>query len=219
MRSRRIAQVVPADRVLSRRQYVAVERIEGNRMAAERKPISKRIRFEIFKRDRFTCQYCGRMPPAVTLQVDHVVAVANGGTNSQLNLLTSCADCNSGKSDRPISDVVPAISEVIADRKERTKQLAELNQLLFKERAFEDAAIYRLGQLWCSHLDESRGHKGFSPAAALTVRGLLRKLPEAEIHEAILIAFARVPGGDLRTFKYFCGVCRSKIKEASGNGR
>ena len=30
---------------------------------AERKPISKKTRFEIFKRDGFSCRYCGAHPP------------------------------------------------------------------------------------------------------------------------------------------------------------
>ena len=38
---------------------------------AERKPLSKKIRFEVFKRDAFTCQYCGQMAPDVLLEVDH----------------------------------------------------------------------------------------------------------------------------------------------------
>lgn len=34
----------------------------------KRKPLSKRIRFEVFKRDSFTCQFCGRTPPEVILE-------------------------------------------------------------------------------------------------------------------------------------------------------
>jgi 5-methylcytosine-specific restriction endonuclease McrA len=36
-----------------------------------RTPISKSTRFDIFNRDAFTCQYCGRMPPVVMLEIDH----------------------------------------------------------------------------------------------------------------------------------------------------
>ena len=46
-----------------------------------RKPLSKKIRFEVFKRDKFTCQYCGRMSPDVILEVDHIEPVAEGGDN------------------------------------------------------------------------------------------------------------------------------------------
>ena len=71
---------------------------------AKRKTVSKKIRFEVFKRDYFTCQYCGRKPPEVQLEVDHIKPVAKGGTNDILNLITSCADCNRGKRDIELSD-------------------------------------------------------------------------------------------------------------------
>ena len=38
----------------------------------KRKPITKKLRFEVFKRDGFQCAYCGQTPPAVTLEIDHV---------------------------------------------------------------------------------------------------------------------------------------------------
>lgn len=71
---------------------------------AKRQAISKRLRFEIFKRDKFTCQYCGHKAPDIVLQVDHIDPVANGGTNDIINLITSCFDCNSGKSDKKLDD-------------------------------------------------------------------------------------------------------------------
>jgi 5-methylcytosine-specific restriction endonuclease McrA len=42
----------------------------------KRKSISKKIRFEVFKRDSFTCQYCGSKSPDVTLVIDHIMPVA-----------------------------------------------------------------------------------------------------------------------------------------------
>lgn len=62
------------------------------------------IRFEVFKRDSFTCQYCGRKAPDVVLQCDHIVPVAGGGTNDPMNLATSCVECNSGKSDKSLDE-------------------------------------------------------------------------------------------------------------------
>ena len=52
---------------------------------SERKAISKKLRFEVFKRDNFTCQYCGRMAPDVILEVDHINPVKNGGDNNREN--------------------------------------------------------------------------------------------------------------------------------------
>jgi hypothetical protein len=64
---------------------------------------SKALRFKIFKRDHFTCTYCGkRGGPGVELEVDHIVALANGGKDEELNLTTSCHDCNRGKRDKPL---------------------------------------------------------------------------------------------------------------------
>lgn len=71
---------------------------------AKRKDLSNRQRFEVFKRDRFTCQYCGKSAPDVVLNVDHIKPVSHGGTNTITNLVTSCYECNSGKSDKLLSD-------------------------------------------------------------------------------------------------------------------
>lgn len=60
--------------------------------------VSKSERFDVFQRDKHTCQYCGRRPPEVELELDHLIAVARGGTDDFGNLVTSCRDCNSGKS-------------------------------------------------------------------------------------------------------------------------
>lgn len=73
-------------------------------MEVKRKPLSKRIRFEVFKRDSFTCQYCGRMATDVVLEVDHIKPVSKGGNNDLLNLVTSCKECNLGKSNVELSD-------------------------------------------------------------------------------------------------------------------
>lgn len=69
-----------------------------------RKCISKKTRFEVFKRDKFTCQFCGQVAPNVILEIDHLRPVLNGGDNSLLNLITSCFDCNRGKSKNELND-------------------------------------------------------------------------------------------------------------------
>ena len=56
-----------------------------------------RIRWEILERDKFTCRYCGQFAPNVTLEVDHVTAVADNGSDVLENLVTSCRACNRGK--------------------------------------------------------------------------------------------------------------------------
>jgi hypothetical protein len=57
-------------------------------------------RFEVLKRDNFTCQYCGRnvREHKVVLVIDHVTPRKRGGSDSMDNLITACVDCNAGKS-------------------------------------------------------------------------------------------------------------------------
>lgn len=96
----------------------------------ERKPLSKKARFEVFKRDKFTCQYCGAKAPDVVLQVDHIEPVAKGGTDDLLNLITSCASCNNGKGARTLSDdsVVARQRDQVAELQERREQLEMMLQ-------------------------------------------------------------------------------------------
>lgn len=67
-------------------------------MSKNRPMMPQGLRFDVFRRDNFCCRYCGRSSPSVTLEVDHVVAVSNGGTDDIGNLVTACTDCNRGKS-------------------------------------------------------------------------------------------------------------------------
>lgn len=92
---------------------------------AERETISKKIRFEIFKRDSFTCQYCGASAPDVVLEIDHIEPVSKGGDSDITNLITSCNACNSGKSNRDLSD-----SSVINKRKLQLNELQERQEQL-----------------------------------------------------------------------------------------
>lgn len=71
-------------------------------MPSSRRPTGKRLRFEVFKRDHFTCQYCGAQPPAIVLVADHISPVKDGGETTIENLITACEPCNQGKADRPL---------------------------------------------------------------------------------------------------------------------
>lgn len=91
----------------------------------KRKTIGDKLRFEVFKRDQFKCQYCGKAAPDVVLNVDHINPVSKGGENDILNLVTSCEDCNSGKSDRLLSDnsILDKQRKMLEELDERRKQL------------------------------------------------------------------------------------------------
>ena len=65
-----------------------------------RSPLSPKLRYEVFRRDKFVCQYCGACGPNVELEVDHKIPVSRGGTDDMSNLVTSCVRCNRGKGAR-----------------------------------------------------------------------------------------------------------------------
>lgn len=64
--------------------------------------IWRRIRAAIFKRDDYTCQYCGAR--GVRLECDHVFPVSKGGHHGEENLVTACFDCNRSKRDKTVEE-------------------------------------------------------------------------------------------------------------------
>lgn len=54
-------------------------------------------RYNVFLRDRFTCQYCGQVLAPRGLTFDHVVPRSRGGQTSWENVVTACSPCNSAK--------------------------------------------------------------------------------------------------------------------------
>lgn len=95
-----------------------------------RKNISNKLRFEVFKRDNFTCQYCGKKAPDIVLNVDHIDPVSKGGTNDLFNLITSCFECNNGKRDIKLDDNTEltkqhAELELLNERKKQLEQMME----------------------------------------------------------------------------------------------
>jgi len=51
-------------------------------------------RFNVFLRDRFSCQYCGHSFPTHELTFDHVVPRSRGGRTTWDNVVTACSPCN-----------------------------------------------------------------------------------------------------------------------------
>lgn len=153
---------------------------------ALRQPLTKKIRFEVFKRDSFTCQYCGQKSPDVLLEIDHIEPVAKGGTNDILNLVTSCQACNAGKSDRRLSDASVVEKqrkqlEELQTRKEQIEMMFHWQKSLLK---FEDDVTDQLAAYWSElvpgYFLNENGKKG--------LRRLRNSFELGEILEAMKIA-------------------------------
>lgn len=57
-------------------------------------------RFNVFLRDRFTCQYCGQRFATHDLTFDHVIPRSRGGMTTWLNVVAACGACNLVKANR-----------------------------------------------------------------------------------------------------------------------
>jgi 5-methylcytosine-specific restriction endonuclease McrA len=61
-------------------------------------------RRNLFRRDRYTCQYCGAQPGRDELTIDHVVPRSRGGVSSWTNCVLACLGCNTAKGDRKLAE-------------------------------------------------------------------------------------------------------------------
>jgi HNH endonuclease len=150
-----------------------------------REPISKKTRFEILKRDKFTCQYCGKRAPDVLLVIDHVEPVVKGGKSTLLNLTTSCESCNQGKGPRQLSD--DSAMHV---------QLAELDRLQARREQLQELVRWRkslekIGDMEFRSVEAAirRRRVTLNPCGKEILRRLVAKYGTAECLEAVHIAF------------------------------
>ncbi len=68
------------------------DRIPTNSVAFSRR--------NIYKRDRYTCQYCGQQPGSEELTIDHVLPRSQGGGTTWENCVLACLECNKRKANR-----------------------------------------------------------------------------------------------------------------------
>ncbi len=182
---------------------------------------STRSRFETFKRDCFTCQYCGRKPPSVTLHLDHIVPVSRGGTNERSNLITSCQECNAGKSDVPLGQVPDPIHKTLQDQVERMEQVKEYNKWISNVKKYRDMEFKVVEDAFLDMLGPHSDTYPLNPDWIVSLRTFLKDLPSGAVLEAMRITCERKPYTSWRggAFKYFCGVCWSMIKQQAEANR
>ena len=173
---------------------------------AKRKSITKKVRFEVFKRDSFKCQYCGRSSPDVILEVDHIVPVAKGGTNEMLNLITSCMDCNRGKGKNELSD-----SSMVEKQR---KQLEELNERKQQMKMMLEwkAELSSIEEDEIEHIQN--GFKAaygvdFTPTGRANIKKLIKEFGFGEVLEAFEIATERYMDGSV-AFDKLGGICYNR---------
>ncbi|MCF3939931.1 HNH endonuclease [Gordonia tangerina] len=176
-----------------------------------RKPVSKRLRYEVLRRDNHQCRYCGGSAPDVALTVDHVVPVALGGSNDPSNLVAACKDCNAGKTSS--SPDAPLVDEVAADALRWAKAI----EIVTAQRA---SARDERRRNHTSFLDNSwhrwtygskNAHFDLPNDWRTSVDGFLASgLDLDDLDELVDVAMesrSRDP------WKYFCGCCWRRIEQ------
>lgn len=179
--------------------------------SAKRKPVTKRLRYEILKRDGHRCHYCGATADDGPLVVDHVIPVALGGPTEPTNLVTACRDCNAGKSStNPDDDLVANVDSLAIAMADA---LRLVNQQRMEDRDALESDVRHFRHLW----DNWHDYKGNAlplPGGwqATIERFLGLGLDDYDFEKFIEIAMgskARQEG----VFAYFCGVCWNTIRE------
>jgi hypothetical protein len=169
--------------------------------------ISKRLRYEVMRRDGHACYYCGRKPPEVKLTVDHVVPVALGGTDEPSNLVSACGDCNSGKtSSSPDAPVVAAVADNAAAWASAVQVAAETMRT---EVAAGTQACEQFDETWSRLL----GNAPRSDDWCRSVEAFVRNgLPIEVLQNCVSIAAAsRAPA--YAKWRYMCKVAWARLGE------
>lgn len=174
----------------------------------KRKSISKKTRFDVFKRDGFVCQYCGSHPPTVILEVDHIIAVAEGGDNNKDNLITSCFDCNRGKGANSLSSVPKSLAEKAKEMKEREEQIEGYRKIMEQVLDRIDRDMWRVAEILIPNSSET----GFRIDWLNSIKRFNERLDIYEVMSAAEIAKSKSFYSEKKMFVYFCGICWNRIK-------
>lgn len=180
----------------------------------ERKTISKKTRFEVFKRDNFTCQYCGRMAPDVVLEIDHINPISKGGNNDVLNLITSCFDCNRGKGKRKLTQN-EEIKKTQHMLKEINKKREQLEMLLKWKKELENIDNNMVNEI--EKILSVTGNN-FSEYGRQNCIKLIKKYGFDEVYESTKISIAQYYIEDddesiTKTFNYIGRICAVREKQ------
>lgn len=184
--------------------------------------IGKSLRFEIFARDGFICQYCGQRPPDVVLELDHIHPRSKGGDDDPLNLITSCWDCNRGKRDKVLREI-PQRPDADLKFLETQQELVEAKRYLKAKKQRDEAYALLEGALldaWRTSFDGA-----YLPQDG-TIPGWINKYGPEEVETAFRIASPRFHSQQfgrryhyqtaIELAKYINGILRRRAEEANG---
>jgi len=183
--------------------------------------ISKKIRFEVFKRDGFICQYCGKHPPDVTLEVDHIKPKSKKGLDDINNLITACFDCNRGKTNIELKRIPSSLLDNKKILEERELQYLEYHKILAKVDRRINKELEQVNEVFSNTFTNKELTSSFKKTS---VKKFIDKLNVFDVMESMEIACEKFKtsrkqfcdgvwlNNDDLAIKYFCGICWNKIK-------
>jgi len=174
----------------------------------KRSSLSLKLRFEVFKRDNFTCQYCGNSIPKVVLEVDHIHPVSKGGKNNSDNLITSCFDCNRGKSNNELTEIIPSLSEKTSIIKEKELQYKHFIKAQQEVEARIAEEINNIDNTFTKYFAGYQLNELFKNSS---LKNFISKIGYIQVKENLLEAISRTNESE-HAIKYFCAICWRQIK-------
>lgn len=177
--------------------------------------VSKRVRYEVLRRDNHACRYCGGAAPDVVLTVDHVVPVALGGGDDPSNLVAACRDCNAGKtSTAPDGPLVADVEQDAMRWAAAIRQAAAERQADQKSRAAIEDWFLKIWKNWTYG-----GPSGDKYTVAIPGdfgqsihQFLAAGLESHDLEELVGVAMRCKTTKD--EWKYFCGCCWRRVRQA-----
>ena len=171
--------------------------------------ISKKNRFEVFKRDGFKCGYCGKAPPEIILEIDHIDPKYIGGSDDLNNLITACFDCNRGKKHIPLDKIPLKLQDNLDILKEQEEQIKKYRKFIKKienrlQKDYEDIDVIYKAQYEGWRLSDNFKN--------ISLKKFFSLIPKHEIKEAMYLAIRKYPKNKNMVIPYFCGICWHKIK-------
>lgn len=169
--------------------------------------VSRRLRFEILRRDSYSCRYCGAMAPDA-LTVDHVIPVTLGGGDDPNNLVTACQDCNNGKSSIPADAAL--VEDVDATAMLFAKAIERASEIRAAQMVETKAVIDNFGWYW-SELGKGFPYGQPPNWAAAIERFISLGLTTMEFETFADKAFDAVQVPAHAVWNYFCGCCWREV--------
>jgi len=180
----------------------------------KRKPLGKRLRFSIFERDCFTCQYCGKTPPEIVLVIDHILPVASGGTNDKENLRTSCEACNQGKHSKVLGTDTVNPMEALRRHQELSEEQILAEQLAEAIKVREETRE-KIVNLLCGKIDRTvcKKRNVTTIINAINEFGVESALSWLDIAANTVAHNHPNPPNETDLIKYFCGIAGNRRRE------